>query len=112
MRLPAAAAPILAVAASVVQAGGQLYSGMAAKAQAKHDAQIAQQNASLEIEAAHSSVLQGQDESRDFWRDVSNVKGQQVAAMAANGIDVSYGSGARTQDDTAMVATEKNQTLQ
>jgi hypothetical protein len=111
MCLPVAAAPILAVAAGVMQGAGQLYQGAAAKSQSKYDAQVAKQNAGLEIEAAHQSVQQGQDESRDFWRDVSATKGQQVAAMAANGIDVGYGSAARAQDDTSQVARERASTL-
>lgn len=112
MCLPlAAAAPVLAIASGVVQGAGQLYQGAAQKSQAKYEAQVAKQNAQLEIEAAHDSVQQGQDEARDFWRDVSATKGQQIASMAANGIDVSYGSGARLQDDTQLMANDKAATL-
>jgi hypothetical protein len=111
MCLPLAAAAPLAIAAGVVQGAGSLYAGAAQNAQAKADAMVAKQNAALEVEAAHDSVQQGYNESRDFWRDVSATKGQQVAAMAANGIDPGYGSGARLQDDTAMVADEKADTL-
>jgi hypothetical protein len=63
-------------------------------------------NAGLEVDAAHQSVLAGQDERRDFWRKVASVKGQQVAAMAANGIDVGLGAGQRTQDDTQLLAND------
>lgn len=90
---------------------GQLQQGMAAKAQAGYDAKTAKINAGLEIEAAHDSIRQGEDETRDFWRDVSATKGQQVASMAANGVDVSYGSAARLQDDTTMVSRERAQSL-
>jgi hypothetical protein len=105
MCLPALAVP-LAIAAGAVQAGGALYSGMAANAQGKHDAQVARMNAQQEIDAAHDSVIQGQGERRDFWRKVSQTKGQQIAAMAANGIDVGFGSGARLQEDTQMLAED------
>lgn len=110
MCLPALAVP-LAIAGSVVSAAGQLSQGAAAKSQANAEASVAKQNAGLEIEAAHDSVQQGKDDARDFWRDVSTTKGQQVAAMAANGIDIGYGSAQRLQDDTQMVAEEKASTL-
>jgi hypothetical protein len=94
-----------------MQAGGAIYQGMAARSQAGYEAKLAKQNAALEIEASHDAIRQGQDEARDFWREVSATKGQQVAAMAANGIDVGYGSAQRLQDDTTMTSRDKAATL-
>lgn len=104
MCVPVAAA--LAVASTAVSAAGQIQQGMQARAQANYEAQVAQQNRALSVDAAHQSVLAGQDERLDFWRKVSAIKGQQVAAMAANGIDLGFGAGQRTQDDTQMQANE------
>jgi hypothetical protein len=111
MCLPASLAAPLAIAGSVVSAAGALQQGAAANAQGKEEQQVAKQNAGLEIEAAHDSVQQGKDEQRDFWRQVSATKGQQIASMAANGIDVGYGSADRLSSDTQMVANENDLTL-
>jgi hypothetical protein len=110
MCLPALAAP-LAIAGGLVSAAGQLSAGAAAKSQANYDSKVAQQNAQLEIEAAHDSVQMGHDEARDFWRDVATTKGQQIASMAAGGIDVGYGTAERVRQDTQMVADERAGTL-
>lgn len=80
--------------------------GMQASAQGKYEAQVNRINEGLEVNAAQQSILAGQNERRDFWRKVSQVKGQQVASMAANGIDVGFGSAGRLQDDTAMLARD------
>lgn len=94
----------MAIASGFIQGAGQLYSGLAANAQGKYESQVAKINAQQEVEAAHESYLQGQNERRDFWRKIGQVKGQNLAAMAANGIDVNFGTAARVQDDTQMLA--------
>jgi hypothetical protein len=109
MCLPLAAAA--AVAGAAVSAGGQIMQGMQAKAQGKYEAQVAEMNRGLEVDAAHQSILAGQDERRDFWRKVSSLKGQQVAAMAANGIDLGFGAGERVQSDTQMLANDDAKNL-
>lgn len=111
MCLPAAAAIPLVIASSVVSAAGQVMAGAQANAQGKYESQVDKMNAGLEVDAAHQSILAGQDERRDFWRHVSQIKGQQVASMAANGIDVGYGSAARLQDDTQMLANDDAKNL-
>jgi hypothetical protein len=79
--------------------------------QSNYEAGVARQNARLSVEAARESEKTGLVERRKFWRDVGNVKGQQIAAMAANGIDVGYGTAARIQDDTQMLANEDAEAL-
>lgn len=111
MCLPAAALPAMAIAAGVIQGAGSLYSGMAANAQGKYESELAERNAAMEVEAAHESVLAGRDERTAFWRKVSQVKGQQIAAMAANGIDVGYGTADLIQQDTQMLANEDAKNL-
>ena len=107
MCLPAAAAIPLAIASSVVSAGGQILSGMQANAQGKYESAVARQNAEQSVEAYRD--YRGQvapNERLDFWRKVGQIKGQNIAAMAANGIDVNIGSAGRLQDDTQMQANE------
>lgn len=102
--------PLMAVAAgaavvgSLVSAAGQVMQGQQAKAQGKYEAQVDAMNEGLEVDAAHQSIISGQSERTDFWRKVAQTKGQQVAALAANGIEVDYGSAARLQSDTQMLA--------
>lgn len=98
-----AALPLVAAGMS---AAGSLVGGMQALAQGNYESSIARQNVRLENERANESTLRGREEARNLYRRVSEVKGQQVAAMAANGIDVGYGSGLRTQQDTALLAQE------
>ena len=80
--------------------------GMQANAQGKYEANVAKQNAAMEVESAHESYEAGKNERRDFWRKVGGIKGQQIASMAANGIDVGYGTAERVQQDTADLAAE------
>lgn len=96
----------LAVAAGITMAAGQLYSGMSALAQGNYESNVAKTNAGLEVERARDSIDRGALERRDFYREVGKAKGEQVASMAANGIDLGFGSGLRTQQDTAMLAQE------
>lgn len=102
---------VAAGAAAVTSAAGQIMGGLQQKAQGKYEAQVANMNRGLAVDAAHQSVIAGQDERRDFWRKVSSLKGQQVAAMAANGIDVGFGSGERIQQDTQMLANDDAKNL-
>lgn len=97
------AAP-LAIAAGAMQAVGTLAGGMQAQAQGRYESQLAKRNAQMEVEAARESIEIGRGERRDLWRRVSQAKGQNIAAMAANGIEVDYGAAARIQDDTQMLA--------
>lgn len=109
MCLPLAAG--LAIAGGVASAAGSVMSGMQANAQGKYESQLAKRNEALAVEGYRDSRLQGQDERRDFWRKVGNIKGQQSASMAANGIDLEFGSAARVQEDTQMLAREDAQNL-
>jgi hypothetical protein len=101
----------LPVIAAGVSAAGTLVQGYTANQQGKFEAGVSKQNAAMEREAAAESIRSGQTERRDYWRKVGSVKGQQIASMAANGIDVGYGTAARIQDDTQQLANEDADTL-
>lgn len=79
---------------------------MQANSQGKYDAANARQNAAMEVEGFRDEREIAQNENRDYWRKVSAVKGQNMAAMAANGIDVNIGSAARLQSDVELQAGE------
>jgi hypothetical protein len=101
----------MAMASSAVGAAGSIFGGMQANAQGKHDSAMARRNADLEIEGYRDDRDAALGERRDYWRKVGAVKGQQIAAMAANGIDVNFGSAARIQEDTQMLANEDAENL-
>lgn len=78
--------------------------GQQAKAQANYSADVAKANAAQEVSAYQDERGAQVDERQRFWQQVGQIKGQQVAAMAANGIDPGFGSGARLQTDTQALA--------
>lgn len=96
----------MALAAGVAQGAGSLFSGMQANAQGKYESQLARRNAAMEVESAHESYEAGKDERRDFWRKVGATKGQQIASMAANGIDIGFGTAGLVQRDTEELSAE------
>lgn len=108
MCLPAAAIAIIAAGA---QAAGTLVQGYSAMQQGNYEAAVDKQNAVLAHNAANESIKQGQVEARDFYRKVGQVKGQEAASMAANGIELGYGSANRIEQDTQMQANEDASTL-
>lgn len=81
-------------------------SGMQARAQGRYEAQVDKINEGLEVDSYQQARIADQQKRQDFWRKVSAVKGQQIASMAANGIEVDYGSARRLQDDTQMLAND------
>lgn len=98
--------PALAIAGAGLSAAGQVQGGLQANAQGKYESEMAKRNSALEIEGYHEDRLAAQDQRRDFWRKVGATRGQQTAAMAANGIDVGYGTAALIADDTTQLANE------
>src|SRR5207342_1423782 len=82
-----------------------------ASAQGRRDSDMAKRNSQLEVEGYQEDRLAAQDQRRDFWRKVGATKGQQIAAMAANGIDVGYGTAERIQQDTQDLSNEDAQNL-
>jgi hypothetical protein len=96
----------LAIAAAGMTAAGTLVQGYSALRQGNFEAGVAKQNAALERQAAESSLKQGQSERLQFWRKVGQIKGQQAASMAANGIDAGYGTADRIAEDTQAGANE------
>lgn len=96
----------LALAASAVSAAGSIYGGLAANAQGKYASAVAEQNAGLANEQARDAKERGQKDAQLLYRKYSQLKGQQQAGMAANGIDTAFGSALDVQRDTAMMASE------
>lgn len=107
---PAALVP-LTIASTVVSAGSQIYSGMAANSQAKYEAAVAQQNRNMELAARGDAVERGQIDQLQHWRKVSQMYGSQVAAQAASGVDVGFGSSGDLLGDVMLIGGEDSRTI-
>jgi len=106
-----AALPILAVAASVATAGGQIYAGKAAQQQGRYEDAVAKQNAALERNAATDAARRGELDQRQRYRALAQQMGAQRANSAAAGLDLSFGSTANLFEDTAMIGNEDVSTI-
>jgi hypothetical protein len=85
--------------------------GVAQNKYANAQADVAEQNAQLAQNRISDVEYQKQQQIGKINRDKQQTIGSQRAAMAANGIDSSYGSGLSALTDTAYTAQEdKNET--
>ena len=106
-----AALPALSIVGAAVSAGGQIYSGIMASNAAKYRGDIAEQNKGLAREAAQDEIERGEEDQRQLGREVAQRVGSQTARMAANNVDITVGSAARTIDDTKMLGREDSEIL-
>lgn len=79
--------------------------------QQNYQAKVATRNAGLESIAARDAIERGKVESQNYQRQASQMQGAQRAALAANGIDTTFGSAADVRVDTALFAAEDAQTI-
>lgn len=101
----------LAITAAVLSAAGTATSAMSQASQYRYEARIADANKRAENAKVQDAMQRGQIEERNAARRQSALIGAQRAAMAANGIDLSFGSAAETLGDTAMMAQEDRGTI-
>jgi hypothetical protein len=99
-------AAVLAVASAAVSAGGQIMSGIGQSQQYRYQANVAEQNKALAEGQAQDSILNTNLEAQRRYREASQMKGAQTAALAANGVDLNFGSAVDVQHDTSMIAAE------
>ncbi|QNA85145.1 hypothetical protein G4G27_14925 [Sphingomonas sp. So64.6b] len=102
---PALAIP-LAIASTVMATGGAIMSGIGQAQQYRYQASIADQNNRLANEQAKDSIENTNLEAQRRGRALAQIKGAQQAAMAANGVDLNFGSAVDVQKDTAMIGAE------
>lgn len=101
----------LAVTATVVTMAGQGFSAMQQASQHRYQARVAERNVQLANEAGQQEQENTRQAALAHYRQVAQLKGQQRAAMAANGIDINFGSAADVQGDTDMLAREDAQRI-
>lgn len=100
-----------AMAAAVVTAGGQAYSGMAQNAQGKYAQRVANQNAQLEERDRADAIVRGETEQLRHYRRLAQSLGESRVRGSAAGLDVGFGSAANLQDDIALMGYEDSATL-
>jgi len=105
MCAPALALPLM-IASTAVSAGGAVLSGIGQKQVLDYQAQVADQNSKLAENQAQDSIQNTNLEAQRRYREISQTKGAQTAAMAANGVDLNFGSAVDVQRDTAMIGAE------
>lgn len=101
----------LMLASTAVTMVGKLQSGIYAAGQARYAAQVAEQNKQIAREGAEDAIVQGQKKQRQLGRDIAQRVGSQVARMAANNVDVAYGSAGRTTEDTKLLGREEAEAI-
>lgn len=96
----------LAVSAAVMSTISAGVGAVGAASQARYQAKIADRNADMASEAAAQEQENTRQSALQHYRQVAQLKGKQRAAMAANGIDLNFGSALDVQGDTEMLARE------
>lgn len=89
----------LTVAATAVAALGQGYSALSANAQSRYEAKVYSQDAKLEESRASDALQRGTADAITQQKRLSQTEGDQNAALAANGIDITFGSAANVRRD-------------
>lgn len=101
----------LTVAATAVSAIGTGASSIAAAQQARYQAEVADRNARIENDAARDSLERGRIEDKKLQERTAQLMGEQNAALAANGIDIAFGSAANVRGDAAVIGQQDAATL-
>lgn len=91
----------LTVGSTLLGAVGQVQQGQATAAAQRYNAQVQEMNATLSERRAKDAIERGQADEQRKRQQVAGLVGQQTAAMAANGVDLSFGSPLDTLVDTA-----------
>jgi len=100
---------------SAVSAGvgalGAYQSSAAAKAGAQYQSAVAASNAKVEEWKAQDAEDRATVEAQNLGRKIASVRGQQKAAMGANGVDLGFGSAQATLDQTDFYGLEDQKTV-
>lgn len=96
----------IALIGAGVSAMGSVVGGVSAMQQANYEAQVAQQNAAIERENIQMEQDRTSREALLHYRRVSQLKGEQRATAAANGVSTDFGTAADLIADTEMMSRE------
>ena len=101
----------LTLIATGVAAAGQIVGGVMKAQQQTFQARVADQNARLANNQAMDALQRGKLTEQASYRQTSQLMGAQRAALAANGVEVDFGSAADLQADTRMIGREEAGTI-
>lgn len=91
----------LMIGSTLVGGVSQIQAGNAQAAAANYNAQVAEMNATLADRAAKDALERGAREEQQKRMEIAQLQGRQRAAMAANGVDLTFGSPLDALVDTA-----------
>jgi len=94
---------IFTIGSTLMGAMGQIQQGKAAQQAANYNAQVARMNAELADRRAQDALERGREEEQKQRRQTAQLIGKQQVAMAANGLDLSFGSPLDLIVDTAVM---------
>ena len=94
-------AAVIGLVGSAVSAVGQMQQAKAQAAAANYNAKVSDINAQISQRRAQDALERGADEEQRQRLKTQQILGQQRAAMAANGVDIGWGSPLDTMVDTA-----------
>lgn len=92
---------MMMVGSTIMGGMGQIQQGRANAAAANYNAQVSDMNAKLADRAAKDALERGKVEEQKQRAKTAQIIGQQTAGMAANGLDLSFGSPLDLLVDTA-----------
>lgn len=92
---------ILGLVSTAVGAAGAIQQASAASQAAKYNAKVADMNAQISERRARDAIERGKEAEQQKRYQVAQIAGKQRAAMAANGVDIGFGSPLDTLIDTA-----------
>ncbi|MGY4333194.1 hypothetical protein ACVWWG_007611 [Bradyrhizobium sp. LB7.2] len=93
----------LTIGSTILGAAGAVQQGQAAAASGRYNAQVSDMNATLADRRAKDALDRGAIAEQRKRQEVAGFVGKQTAAMAANGVDLSFGSPLDTLTDTAIM---------
>lgn len=93
----------LMLGSTLLGAAGTIQQGQATASANKYNAQVAEMNAKLSERRAKDAIERGAIEEQKKRQQVQQVLGKQQASMAANGVDVSFGSPLDTIVDSSVL---------
>lgn len=91
----------LTAASTIIGAAGSIQQANAASEAQEYNAKVADMNATLSERRARDALERGAQEEQQKREQVAQIAGRQKAAMAANGVDLTFGSPLDTLVDTA-----------
>jgi hypothetical protein len=93
----------LTIGSTIMGAAGQMQQTQATAAADRYNAQIADMNARLAERRAKDAIERGAKEEQRKRMEVAKIVGAQKAAMAASGVDLTFGSPLDVIVDTAVL---------